>query len=153
MNLKVIFNIKLRSHPSSKHLVPQLSIPLWRSIRTEKTACGKDRAQFPQNDVARRGKRGEEKEESCLPGWGISSTFFEVSSCFPASSCPSSFLGQEREIQGGWGGGRTNLSSCILETLATAQNTKPSRGRLDGQAAWMDEARSSRPPDIRNACI
>lgn len=56
---------------------------------------------FPQNDVSGRGKRDEEKEERCLPGWGVSSTFFEVSPCFPASSCPPSFLGQERGIQGG----------------------------------------------------
>lgn len=41
------------------------------------------------------GKRDEEKEEGHLPGWCVPVTFFEVSSCSPASSWPSSFLGQE----------------------------------------------------------
>lgn len=50
MNLKVIFNIKLRRLPSSKH-----PVPLLRSIQTGTTACVKDRAQFPQDTDRRAG--------------------------------------------------------------------------------------------------
>jgi hypothetical protein len=58
MNLKVIFNIELRSLPSSKHPVPLLSIQLLRDFQIEKTTCGNDRAQFPQNDTDRRADLG-----------------------------------------------------------------------------------------------